>query len=45
MINNNGVCQLSKTQVRVLSASFDYHNIGSNEWTSQNNCLELDLDI
>ena len=28
-----------------INASFDYHNIGWNEWTSRNNCLELDLHI
>ena len=28
-----------------INASFVYHNIGWNEWTSQYNCLELDLHI
>ena len=28
-----------------INASFDDHNIGWNEWTFQNNCLELDLHI
>ena len=28
-----------------INASFDYHNIGWNEWTSQNNYFELDLHI
>ena len=44
----NGLClliQIGCGSMSKINTSFDYHNIGWNEWTSQNNCLELDLHI